>query len=89
MARPISEEAMNSLTDALLQGRKIEAIKLYRELTGLGLKESKEEIEAIEGSLRAQFPDKFAARPKGSGCLGSTMVLCCAAALIVYWLARH
>jgi len=29
-------------------GRKIEAIKLYRELAGVGLKEAKEAVEAIE-----------------------------------------
>lgn len=35
--------------EALLrQGRKIQAIKLYRELTGEGLKESKEAVEAME-----------------------------------------
>jgi ribosomal protein L7/L12 len=29
-------------------GNKIEAIKLYREHTGLGLKESKDAVEALE-----------------------------------------
>ncbi len=32
-----------------LQGRKIEAIKLHREQTGLGLKESKDAVERITG----------------------------------------
>jgi hypothetical protein len=31
----------------LKQGRKIEAIKLYRERTGAGLKEAKEAVESI------------------------------------------
>ena len=31
---------------------KIEAIRRYRELTGLGLKESKDAVEAIESRLR-------------------------------------
>jgi hypothetical protein len=33
-------------------GRKIEAIKLYREATGLGLKEAKDAVEDMERSLR-------------------------------------
>jgi len=37
----------------LCDGRKIEAIKLYRDLTGAGLKEAKDAVEALErdGSL--------------------------------------
>lgn len=31
---------------------KIEAIKRYREMTGLGLRESKDAVEAIEAQLR-------------------------------------
>jgi ribosomal protein L7/L12 len=34
------------------EGRKIEAIKLWREATGLGLKEAKEAVEALERRLR-------------------------------------
>lgn len=85
MPRPISDEAMNSLTEALLQGRKIEAIKIYREFTGLGLKESKDEIEALEISLRAKFPDKFAAVPKGKGCFGAAVMLMVGATAVSYW----
>ena len=32
----------------LQAGRKIQAIKVYRELTGAGLREAKDEVEAIE-----------------------------------------
>jgi Ribosomal protein L7/L12 C-terminal domain len=39
--------------DALQRGNKIEAIKLYREATGLGLAEAKEEVEAIQISLKS------------------------------------
>jgi ribosomal protein L7/L12 len=34
----------------LRKGNKIEAIKIYREATGLGLKEAKEAVEALERS---------------------------------------
>lgn len=37
--------------EALRAGNKIEAIKLYREATGAGLKEAKEAIERVEGGV--------------------------------------
>ena len=38
--------------DALRRGKTIEAIKIYREETGTGLKDAKEAVEAIQRSLR-------------------------------------
>lgn len=38
---------------SLANGRKIEAIKIYRELTGVGLKEAKEAVEAMMASPSA------------------------------------
>lgn len=40
-------KVMEQIVESLRQGNKIEAIKEYRELTGSGLKESKEAIEAL------------------------------------------
>jgi large subunit ribosomal protein L7/L12 len=63
--RPLGnvEEEIVSLVE---QGRKIEAIKLYRERFGAGLKEAKEAVEAL-------------ARERGiplkSGCLGMILLL--------------
>lgn len=39
---------LSSVVDALGAGQKIEAIKRYRELTGVGLKEAKDAVEALE-----------------------------------------
>ena len=86
---PIPETKMEELTQALLQGRKIEAIKLYREFTGMGLKESKDDIDKLEVSLRQQFPDKFATQPQGKGCFGAAAAFCVATAALSYWLVRH
>ncbi|MBZ0300416.1 MAG: ribosomal protein L7/L12 [Anaerolineae bacterium] len=36
------------LRDLLASGKKIEAIKFYRERTGLGLKEAKDAVEDLE-----------------------------------------
>lgn len=35
-------------------GRKINAIKLYREQKGVGLKEAKEAVESMEAQMKAQ-----------------------------------
>lgn len=40
------------LGELLQQGKKIEAIKAYREATGLGLQEARDNIEALEKRLR-------------------------------------
>lgn len=40
-------DEMEQIVEALKQGNKIQAIKDYRELTGSGLKESKEAIDAL------------------------------------------
>lgn len=55
---------------AILAGQKIEAIKLWRELTGAGLAEAKETIERLTAEARAKTPEKFtapapASLPKG------------------------
>lgn len=41
-------EALAQVRAALAAGNKIEAIKLYREHTGLGLKEAKDAVDAME-----------------------------------------
>jgi hypothetical protein len=55
----ISEESMAQIKEALFQGRKIEAIRLYRECTGTGLGEAKATVDRLEAELRAAEPDKF------------------------------
>ena len=47
-----SPDASEAVESALLAGRKIEAIKLYREEHGVGLREAKEAVEAIERARR-------------------------------------
>ena len=61
-----SDETISNLSDALQSGRKIEAIKLCRELTGLGLKDAKEYVEKLEAELRKENPDTF---PEAKGCI--------------------
>ena len=44
----LSSEGMDKVWSLLNSGNKIEAIKAYREMTGLGLKEAKDEIDRME-----------------------------------------
>lgn len=60
MNASIPEESMARIKEALFRGRKIEAIRLYRECTGAGLGEAKATVEQWEAKLRAAEPDQFA-----------------------------
>ncbi len=42
----------SSIEGLLRSGRKIEAIKVYRQQTGIGLKEAKDAVDAMEKQLR-------------------------------------
>ncbi len=86
----LTEAQLNAIADALRAGNMIDAIKLHREATGLGLKESKEAIEGIEADLRAEFPDQFPAKPAGKGgCLGLVVFgLAAALAGVGWWLVQ-
>lgn len=80
MNQPLPPEKLEEITQALYRDEKIAAIKLHRESTGAGLKESKDAVEFLEGELRKKTPEKFTVAPSGKGCLG---VLATAALLIV------
>src|SRR5437763_16416727 len=69
----IPESEASKIREFLFAGRKIEAIKLLREVSGLGLAEAKTVVEKLEGELRQSSPEKFTGRAKGCG----TAVVCC------------
>lgn len=56
MSSDLPNEIIDAVRQALFRGNKIEAIKLYREATGLGLTESKEFIDALEAELPRRSP---------------------------------
>ena len=68
MNGPIPEPVAKQIQAHLFAGRKIEAIKLHRQQTGMGLAESKTAVEAMEAELRARSPEAFTAPPGGKGC---------------------
>ena len=87
MSQLITDEQVATLSESIFRGRKIEAIKLYRGMTGLGLKEAKDAVEELEKSLRVTSADKFSATPQGGGCLSVIVVGGLCTGLLAYWLA--
>lgn len=60
---------------ALMQGqKKIDAIKLYRQQTGTGLKEAKDAVEALAV--------RHGVSPKQAGCAGMVLLMVLASAII-------
>lgn len=67
----LGDDLMDQILDAIQQGRKIEAVKLYREQSGASLKDSKEFIERLTEELRLESPHAAAT---SSGC-GAVILL--------------
>ena|SRR5947199_9831557 len=85
MAEP-TEQQWAEIQAALFAGRKIQAIKLYRLASGLGLKEAKDAMEAYEARLRGEAPDRFTA-PAGKGC-ASMILLCIGIIATAAWITK-
>lgn len=66
--QPLPEDPTAAIKDALFQGRKIDAIKLYRQVSGQGLKEAKDFVENLEEELRVSDSTRFVSGPRGKGC---------------------
>lgn len=76
MNPPIPESELELIRNEILAGRKIQAIKLYREATGLELATSKRAVEAMEAEMRATSPDQFQRKtPPNSGGCGPVFLL--------------
>jgi len=72
-----TQEQIEKIGSALASGRKVEAIKVYREATGKSLKDAKEFIDALIPRLKEQNPEKYAKlSAKGTGC--ASVILMCA-----------
>ena len=84
MTAEYTPEEMERICAAIYAGRKIEAIKVYREASGKDLKDSKEFIESLESKLREDAPDKFTKPAGKSGCLVVLVLLLPAACASVY-----
>ena len=59
------ENAALAVESLIRNGKKIEAIKVYREQTGLGLKDAKDAVDALEAQLARGLPFGQGAPPQG------------------------
>ena len=53
----LKDDQIEGISEAILAGEKIQAIKLFREATVLGLKEAKDEIEELIAVLAKEHPE--------------------------------
>jgi Ribosomal protein L7/L12 C-terminal domain len=87
MSTPIPQDRIQAINAAIFAGRKIEAIRLYRAATKIGLKEAKEFVEALEAQLRQESPELFTA-PPAAGCARAAALLFALSASVIYALTR-
>ena len=78
----LSSDQWDQIDEHLFAGRKLHAIKLFRDWTECDLVDSKRTIESRESDLRHRFPLRFTEQK--SGCLGSILLLLALIAPIVY-----
>ena len=82
MDRPNPPDHSEAIREALFAGRKIFAIKLYREQFKVGLAEAKDAVEAMESQLRRVSPERFSSR-QGTGFVG--VMMACALVGLALW----
>jgi ribosomal protein L7/L12 len=75
-AEPADSSFEREIVSLLQAGKKIEAIKLYRKRSGVGLKEAKDFIDALAADRRIAAPSK-------SGCLGVALLVIGATVAVV------
>ena len=78
----LDDDQWESIDAELFAGRKIHAIKLFREFTGADLMNAKQFIDKYEHDLYANLPDQFEKAP-GQGCLSWISVIVIGATVIL------
>lgn len=63
----ITSEQLEKIESLLFAGRKIEAIKLVREITGMGLADAKTFVDKHAKELGEAYPEKMPASKVGCG----------------------
>ena len=87
MYEPLNDDQWQQIEDHLYSGRKIEAIKLMRQWTGVDLTDAKDMIDQCEQELRAQKPDRFA-KPKAGGCATAGCIIVLFSRLLLPYFCR-
>lgn len=87
-ARNLSpDDESESLYELIFTGQKIQAIKLYREASGVGLKEAKDAVELMEANLRREQPHRFQT-VQGKGCGAGMLLFCLCLGSALRWAIR-
>lgn len=67
--QPVDKEIEDEIESLIYQGKKIQAIKVFRSATFRGLKESKDYVDKLSMELWEKNPGRFAKDPtRASGC---------------------
>ena len=85
----LTGEQMEKIEDALNAENKIGAIQLFREYTGMGLKESKEAVEDHIKRLIERDPEKYGhlLSAGSTGCFGILGVILSSASVAAFLLS--
>ena len=81
----LTDDVRQHILNALVAGRKIEAIKLYRAATGKGLKEAKDFIDLLAEEMAERDPELL--KNDRSGCMSNAVIVLMIGGL-VYWVTR-
>jgi len=69
MSEDIEQTVLDEITSLIYEGKKIQAIKAYRNATFKGLKESKDFVDRLSMELYEKNPARFRVEPsKSAGC---------------------
>jgi len=69
MSQDIEKTVQDEITSLIYEGKKIQAIKVYRNATFKGLKESKDYVDQLSMELYEKYPERFTEKPsKSAGC---------------------
>ena len=82
MSEQLPEQVVEEISEAIFKGRKIHAIKVYREQMGVDLKTAKEFVDALAERLREEAPERF--QGGGAGCSGQAAALLILIGAVVY-----
>lgn len=80
----ISDEQWQPIDNEIFAGRKIQAIKLYREAIQTDLKTAKDAVDQRDRDLRAASPEAFKT-PAGKGCMSCLMLVLVVAVALVFF----
>jgi len=81
-------DAMQEVSALLVAGRKIEAIRVYRAATGVGLKEAKDAVDALEREINPGAAVARAAAVRRGRLVVAAFVVAAALGALVFLLTR-